>query len=78
MKSIGSISTNPMAMVAKPGAIKKNETIATHQRCHFCNEEIKYPENATPRDAIPNIAPISVTVNNHQVKPSAISNKAGE
>ena len=68
----------PKAIVINPGAINKNDTIATHQRSHFFSGDLKYPENATPSDAMPNIAPISVTVNNHHVKPSATSNNAGE
>ena len=75
---IGIISIIPSVIVISPGAIKRNDTTDTHQRSHFLRGTIRKPENATPKDAIPNIAPISVIVNSHQVNPSATSKRAGE
>ena len=76
--AIGSMSAIPTAIVAKPGAINRNEAIATHHLSQLFKWVSKYPEKAIPSDAIPSIAPKSVIVNSHQVKPSATKSKAGE
>ena len=75
---MGNIKTKPMPIVSKPGAINRNDTSATHHLSPIFSVANRYPVNATPRDPMPSIAPARVTVNTHQVNPSATNRSAGE
>ena len=75
---IGEIKINPKAIVSKPGAINKKDTMPKYQRDNLLKFENIYPVKATPKQAIPSIAPIKVIVKAAQVKPSVTSNNAGE
>ena len=68
----------PIAIVTILGAMKRNETIEIHHRFHVFNCVRKYLQKATPREAIPSIAPKSVAANLNQIKPLATNSKAGE
>jgi hypothetical protein len=74
----GSIKTIPIAIVTILGAMKRNETIVIHHRLHVFNCVRKYPQKATPSEAIPSIAPKSLAANLNQIKPLATNSNAGE
>ena len=49
--------------------MKRNETIVIQHRLHVFACVRKYPQKATPREAIPSIAPKSVAVNPKKISP---------